>query len=254
MKRTCITLCLALMSMTAMWGETVATSPDGRIVVDFEVKDDRPMYSVLYDGQVAIAPSAMGLHTNMGDYTGELAWNASAVRKGEFAGSYTLPSIKAGTEHNFLYSHSVLSLSQKERPVMEIEFMVSNRDVAFRYTILPRRDARCCVVTSEATSFCVSADARAFLAPQSYPMGGFARTTPSYETKYSLGEPVGRNGWGNGYTFPCLFEVPNADEAKNLWILISETGTDGTYVGCRLLGERGGRYRIGLPARSDCLK
>ena len=251
MKRICITLCLALMGLMAMRGETIATSPDGRIVVDFEVKDGRPSYSVLYDGQVAISPSALGVQTNMGDYTCDLSWNASELRKGELTGTYALPSIKVGAEHTYLYNSSVLVLYQKERPVMEIEFVVGNTDVAFRYTILPRRDTRCCVVTSEASSFCISTDARGFLAPQSYPMGGFARTSPSYETKYSLGEPVGRNGWGNGYTFPCLFEVSHADEAKNLWVLISETGTDGTYVGCRLLGERDGKYRIGFPMEGE---
>ena len=198
MKRIYITLCLALMGLMAMRGETIASSPDGRIVVDFEVKEGRPMYSVLYDDQVAIAPSALGVQTNIGDYTCDLTWNPSEVRKEEFSGTYTLPSIKVGAEHAYQYNRSALMLSQKERPVMEIEFMVSNSDVAFRYTILPRRDTRCCVVTSEASSFCISPDARAFLAPQSYPMGGFARTTPSYETKYGLGEPVGRNGWGNG--------------------------------------------------------
>ena len=74
MKRICITLCLALMGVMAMRGETIASSPDGRIVVDFEVKEGRPMYSVLYDGQVAIAPSALGVQTNMGDYTSDLTW------------------------------------------------------------------------------------------------------------------------------------------------------------------------------------
>lgn len=57
-----------------------------------------------------------------------------------------------------------------------------------------------------------------FLCPQSAPMGGFARTSPSYETPYTPDAPVGENGWGNGYSFPCLFR--NGD---NGWTLISET-------------------------------
>ncbi|MBQ5693916.1 MAG: glycoside hydrolase family 97 catalytic domain-containing protein, partial [Bacteroidaceae bacterium] len=101
------------------------------------------------------------------------------------------------------------------------------------------------------STFRVSEHALTYMTPQSYPMGGFARTTPSYETKYTLGEPVGRNGWGNGYTFPCLFEVPNDDEARKMWILVSETGTDGGYVGCRLMGGNGGEYRIGFPMEGE---
>ena len=46
----------------------------------------------------------------------------------------------------------------------------------------------------------------------------FARTSPSYETSYTVDDVTGKNGWGNGYTFPCLFK--NEDKG---WILISET-------------------------------
>ena len=82
-------------------------------------------------------------------------------------------------------------------------------------------------------------------------MTGFARTAPSYETSYTLDDQPGKNGWGEGYTFPCLFKVPyvatesqqtgqkkqKAQQPQTAWLLISETGTDGGYVGCRLLCE-----------------
>lgn len=245
------TLCLALMSFAMARAEVIVSSPDGRISVDFEMKDGKPTYSVLYDGQVAIAPSALGLKTNMGDYTQRLKWDKEKERTGEQHGSYVLPSLKEGQEHNFKMNTAILQFSQRERPVMEVEFRVSNRDVAFNYTLLPQRDTRSCVITEEASAFRVADNALTFMAPQSNPMTGFARTMPSYETKYTLGEPVGKNGWGNGYTFPCLFEVPNADKEKALWILVSETGTDGDYVGCRLLGGNGGEYRIGFPMEGE---
>jgi hypothetical protein len=231
--------------------EVVVSSPDGRISVDFQMSDGSPMYSVIYDGQVAILPSALGLKTTMGDYTRELSWQKERTVTGEYTGTYALPSIKVGSEHSYRYNQVILPLLQKERPAMQIEFRVSNTDVAFRYILHTKRDTRSCVITSEASTFRVSEHALTYMTPQSYPMGGFARTTPSYETKYTLGEPVGRNGWGNGYTFPCLFEVPNDDEAHNMWILVSETGTDGGYVGCRLMGGNGGEYRIGFPMEGE---
>ena len=260
-------MCLALMSLTVAQAEVIVSSPDGRINVDFEMKGDKPYYSVLYDGQVAIEPSALGLKTNMGDYTQNLTWNKDRQMTGENTGSYILPSLKEGQEHEFLFKTAKLQFSRKANPaaqenarprsrrdhgpVMEIEFFVSNRDVAFRYTVLTQGDTRSCVITEEASAFRVADNALTFMAPQSNPMTGFARTMPSYETKYTLGEPVGKNGWGNGYTFPCLFEVPNADKAKALWIMVSETGTDGDYVGCRLLGGNGGEYRIGFPMEGE---
>ena len=86
-------------------------------------------------------------------------------------------------------------------------------------------------------------------------MGGFARTSPSYETPYTCDDAIGKNGWGEGYTFPCLFKVPLTSNPSPLasanWVLISETGTDGGYVGCRLLNEQGGTYRIGFPQAGE---
>lgn len=251
MKKRYVALCLAMASILGGKAEVVVSSPDGRISVDFQMSDGSPMYSVIYDGQVAILPSALGLKTTMGDYTRELSWQKERTATGEYTGTYALPSIKVGGEHSYRYNQVTLPLLQKERPAMQIEFRVSNTDVAFRYILHTKRDTRSCVITSEASTFRVSEHALTYMTPQSYPMGGFARTTPSYETKYTLGEPVGRNGWGNGYTFPCLFEVPNDDEAHKMWILVSETGTDGGYVGCRLLGGNGGEYRIGFPMEGE---
>ena len=251
MKKRYVALCLAMASILGGKAEVVVSSPDGRISVDFQMSDGSPMYSVIYDGQVAILPSALGLKTTMGDYTRELSWQKERTVTGEYTGTYALPSIKVGGEHSYRYNQVTLPLLQKERPAMQIEFRVSNTDVAFRYILHTKRDTRSCVITSEASTIRVSEHALTYMTPQSYPMGGFARTTPSYETKYTLGEPVGRNGWGNGYTFPCLFEVPNDDDTHKMWILVSETGTDGGYVGCRLMGSNGGEYRIGFPMEGE---
>jgi hypothetical protein len=73
-------------------------------------------------------------------------------------------------------------------------------------------------------------------------MGGFARTTPSYETGYAADAPMGQNGRGEGFTFPCLFR-----EGNNGWLLISETGVSGRYCGSRLIGHPDGLYTIGFP-------
>ena len=77
---------------------------------------------------------------------------------------------------------------------MDVIFRVSNRDVAFRYRILPQRDTKVCVENEEASGFKLPEGTTTFLCPQSKPMGGFARTSPSYETSYSYDEPVGKNG------------------------------------------------------------
>ena len=118
--------------------------------------------------------------------------------------------------------------------------------VAFKYKMYPQKNTLSCIVKEEATSFVLPDGSTTFLCPQSKPMGGFARTSPSYETPYKADDTMGKNGWGEGYTFPCLFR--NSDKG---WILISETGVDSKYCGSRLLGHENGLYTIGFPQEGE---
>ncbi|MBR0167029.1 MAG: glycoside hydrolase family 97 protein [Prevotella sp.] len=244
-KRFMIGLGLLLAGMTAQ-AQTV-TSPNGKVAVILElVNGGQPYYRVLYEGQDVVERSALGLKTNIGDFTQGLV--LKDIVRNEVSDTYQLRNIKQScVDYEATEAVATYALKDKpEMPVMDIIFRVSDRDVAFRYRILPQKETRVCVVTEEASGFVLPEGATSFLCPQSKPMGGFARTSPSYETPYTCDEPVGKNGWGEGYTFPCLFKT-----AQNQWVLISETGTDGGYVGCRLLNEQGGTYRIGFPQEGE---
>ena len=242
------------------------TSPDGRITLNITVSDSRPTYSIHYDGREAIAPSPLGIVTNAGDYSQGLTMTGVDTR--DVKDQYSLSNIKQ-SQVTYEAREAVAHFEKGGKHVLDITFRVTDRDVAFRYTLLPvQRGPLSCVVQREETTFTLPATTTHFMAPQSKPMTGFARTAPSYETTYAIDEPVGSNGWGNGYTFPCLFKtttVPAASPSRKatvptgspageatLWVLISETGTDGSYVGCRLLGEEGGRYKIGFPQEGEC--
>ncbi|MBP5799052.1 MAG: glycoside hydrolase family 97 protein [Prevotella sp.] len=218
-------------------------SPDGKVSVSLELAEGKPSYSVSYQGQVLLNPSALGVVTNIGDYTQGLA--LKGIEQNKISETYSLRNIKQ-SHVDYEATEAVATYTQGGQPVMDIIFRVSNRDVAFRYKLYPKRDTRVCVIEREASGFALPDGTTTFLCPQSKPMGGFARTSPSYETSYTLDDPVGKNGWGEGYTFPCLFKV-----GEQGWVLISETGTDGSYVGCRLLNEQGGTYRIGFPQQGE---
>lgn len=245
MKKILIGLCLMLSFATAQ-AQTV-TSPNGKVAVILElVEGGQPCYRVLYEGQDVVERSAMGLKTNIGDFTQGLV--LKEITQKAVSDTYQLRNIKQScVDYEATEAVATYALREKpEMPVMDIIFRVSDRDLAFRYKILPQKETRVCVVTEEASGFALPEGTTSFLCPQSKPMGGFARTSPSYETPYTCDEPVGKNGWGEGYTFPCLFKT-----AQNQWVLISETGTDGGYVGCRLLNEQGGTYRIGFPQAGE---
>ena len=242
MKKTFLLSLLFLSSVTVVSAESVQ-SPDGHIGVELTLEDGTPRYQVSYDGQTLLAPSPLGIVTNMGDLSRQLTLAKSTIRKVE--DTYTLRNIKQSHIH-YEANELVAQYEQSGRPVLDIIFRVSNRDVAFRYKVYPVKETLVAVVKDEPTAFRFPEATTTFLCPQAKPMGGFARTSPSYETSYSLDQPVGKNGWGEGYTFPCLFKV--GDQG---WVLLSETGTDGSYVGCRLLNEQGGNYRIGFPQQGE---
>ncbi len=236
-------LFLSLMTSFTIMADNQVVSPDRKIVVRISTDEGRPHYNVTYQGQEVVKSSALGLVTNIGDYTQglvEKGFESKTVKD-----SYSLANIKQ-SRVDYEATEAVVRYEQDGKPAMDITFRVSNRDVAFRYTIYPKKETRVCVVEREASSFALPDGTTTFLCPQSKPMGGFARTSPSYETSYTLDEPAGKNGWGEGYTFPCLFRT-SADN----WVLISETGTDGGYVGCRLLNEQGNTYAIGFPQEGE---
>ena len=159
--------------------------------------------------------------------------------------TYELASIKKSKVH-YVANEAVFSFTQQGKTIYDVIFRISNNDVAFKYKMYPQGETLSCVVKQEVTGFVFPDGTTTFLCPQSKPMGGFARTSPSYETSYTADDAAGKNGWGEGYTFPCLFR--NGD---NGWVLVSETGVNGGYCASRLLGHKGGTYTIGFPQEGE---
>lgn len=220
------------------------SSPDGNIVVSLSSPDGHPQYSVSLGGKPFILNSPLGLLTNMGDLSSGMNMGNEALMA-YISDSYSLSNIKK-SKVNYVANSLIADFYKDGTNRYAIEFRVSNTDVAFRYIIYPFGETNVCVVNSEATGFKMPEGATTFLCPQMLPMTGFARTAPSYETHYDVDQEMGKNGWGEGYTFPCLFKNGNDG-----WMLISETGTDGSYVGCRLMGEANGLYTIGFPMNAE---
>ena len=246
MKRITVLLWV-FVSVIYAWADFSAQSPDGRIKLEVGMNDGKPFYRVTYDGQAMLADSPLGVVTNVGDFTHDL--ELSEVSQNDLHEQYQMRNIKQ-SQVNYEAREAVAQFNQKGRHVLDVIFRVSNRDVAFRYKLYSRRarggETLVAVVNDEASGFVMPEGTTTFLCPQSKPMGGFARTSPSYETSYTLDDQMGKNGWGEGYSFPCLFK--NGEKG---WLLISETGTDGSYVGCRLLNEGGANYKIGFPQAGE---
>ena len=225
------------------WGnatEKKLISPDGKLSVTLSDENGRPSYSVQYKGVSFLKSSPLGLVTNIGDFSQQMSMGEGIQTK-QIDESYELSTIKQRKVH-YVATEAIIPFVQQGRKVYDMVFRISNRDVAFQYKMYPQDKTFCCIIQQEATGFVLPEGTTTFLCPQSKPMGGFARTSPSYETPYTVDDTMGKNGWGEGYTFPCLFR--NNDKG---WILISETGVNGGYCGSRLLGREKGAYAIGFP-------
>ena len=245
MKRIILAAACILAAFQGFAEERSFTSPDGKVQVIVNDNAGKPTYSVNYDGVQFILPSPLGLNTSMGEYVSGMTLLPEKEAPKLIEEQYSVKTIKQ-SKVDYKATEAVFTFAKDDRPVFDVIFRVSDRDVAFRYMMYPHRDTRSAVIFSEATGFRLSSSATSFLCPQVKPGGGFAGTYPSYETSYTLDEPVGKNGWGEGYTFPCLFK--NEDKG---WILISETGVSSAYCASRLLGHEGGLYTIGFPQEGE---
>ena len=220
------------------------TSPDGKLVVTVADMDGRPSYSVSYDNVLFLKPSPLGMIANIGDFSSGMSLEKN-VSTNKIDETYELASIKK-SKVRYVANEAVFSFTQQGKTIYDVIFRISNNDVAFKYKMYPQGETLSCVVKQEVTGFAFPDGTTTFLCPQSKPMGGFARTSPSYETSYTADDVAGKNGWGEGYTFPCLFR--NGD---NGWVLVSETGVNGGYCASRLLGHKGGTYTIGFPQEGE---
>ena len=239
-----IVMAMLLASSVASAENKQITSPDGKLVVTVADMDGRPSYSVSYDNVLFLKPSPLGMIANIGDFSSGMSLEKN-VSTNKIDETYELASIKQ-SKVRYVANEAVFSFTQQGKTIYDVIFRISNNDVAFKYRMYPQGETLSCVVKQEATGFAFPDGTTTFLCPQSKPMGGFARTSPSYETSYTADDVAGKNGWGEGYTFPCLFR--NGD---NGWVLVSETGVNGGYCASRLLGHKGGTYTIGFPQEGE---
>ena len=242
-KRMMTAAALAFAVLTAFATEKSFQSPDGRMSVTVNDEGGVPTYQVVLDGTTFIERSPLGVKMNFGDLSQGLTLKDCQISivKDE----YSLKTIKQ-SHVSYEATEAVCQFEKQGKPALDVIFRVTGRDVAYRYKIYGgKKDMFSAVVESEASSFVLPQGTTTFLCPQVKPMGGFARTYPSYETAYTWDDQPGKNGWGQGYTFPCLFKTTAG------WVIISETGTDGNYVGCALQNDGGTKYSIAFPQKEE---
>lgn len=237
----------ASLSMTAVADNVQVSSPDGHIVLTLYNDAGRAEYDIVYDNHQMLTRSRLGFKSDLGDFSQNLT--LQEVERTGLDWNVEMSRVKASASQGGA-NGVVANYENADGRRFQVEFVVTNSDVAFRY-IIPRpkeNNPKCAVIYEETSSFNFPTQTTTFLCPQINPMTGWERTKPSYEEDYAADAPLTtKSRFGEGYTFPCLFRV--GDDG---WVLVSETGVTSAYCASHLSDyDAQTGYTIAFPMKGE---
>ncbi len=221
------------------------TSPDGQCAISVSLANGSLSYEVSRAGKMVIQKSPLGLRRDDQDFEYGIIFQSV----GKIENRREQYELFAGPQPrvNDLLNRRTLTFLNTNHAPIEIDLVASDEGVAFRYKF-PEKSSAIRVIESELTSFSIPQNARGWLQPF-HAAGPY---TPAYEDFYfhvSPGDPPpDSRAKAVGWAFPALFHVPDADT----WVLLTESGTDGSYCACHLGPDSSnGLYRIALPLADE---
>ena len=220
-------------------------SPDGKIQLKLHENNGKVSYDIRYAEEQFLENSPLGLKTSLGDFSSQLKFITSEVNTIE--NSYKLNRAKV-SHVDYKANELVSKFINENQDTLFVYFRISNRDVAYSYKLKSKEGRSNVKILEEASGFNLPDFATTYITPQALPMTGWMETKPSYEEEYTLGEKLGKpSTYGVGYTFPTLFKL-----GEKGWVLISETGVDGSYPGSRLSeSSSDGVFSIKFPQEGE---
>lgn len=164
--------------------ETVV-SPNGNVVVSFDLREGRPVYSVAYKGTPIVAESRLGLvldsENGRNDFS-SFSYNASEANKLSLAEGFELSSVERSTfdetwtpvwgEETSIrnnYNELAVTLTQQafDRHIV-IRFRVYNDGLGFRYEFPQQKNLNYMVIKEEKTQFAMTGNHYAYWIPGDY--------------------------------------------------------------------------------------
>lgn len=162
-----LTLALAATASTAMAAD-VLTSPDGNIVVTFDMlKGGIPAYEMTYKGQSVIKSSRLGLVFK--NFNADADFRITGLDRSESRGNWA-PVWGENSTIDDNYNAMTVQLMKKvdgRTFEMDIEFRAYDDGIGFRY-LLPASDGTELTLTDEATQFAMASDMTAWWIPGDY--------------------------------------------------------------------------------------
>jgi alpha-glucosidase len=236
----------SVLAATNSWS---LASPNGRCVISVSLGDDgTPSYQVHLGGKLVILRSPLGVRRDEEAFDRGLALYDPGKAESRKEAYDLFVGVAPRIEHTLNYRSILFRTATNARLI--IDLTASDEGVSFRYRFADSMPG-VRVLQAELTGFRVAQNARGWLQPY-HAAGPY---TPAYEDFYfnvSPGDPPPQSrAKPIGWCFPALFHVPEAAA----WVLLTESGTDGSYCGCHLAADSsGGLYRIAFPAADEATK
>ena len=150
MKHLFSVLTLVLMPLSVLADDsTVVKSPNGALAVKLECAE-LPTYSITLNDAPMLDASPLGLVANFGDFSRGM--KVTGCKVDTVADTYAMNRSKASSM-SYKATHLVWSLENADKQQIQVEFMVTDNDVAFRYFIPKDGETGSVRVMDEATGF-----------------------------------------------------------------------------------------------------
>ena len=159
---------LAALAVAACAPKTSVTSPDGSIVLDFQLNEGIPLYSVSVDGKPFMAPSVLGLSADVNLSDGFRLVSSKTSRHKE---TWTQPW---GENKTITDNHRELAVKlANDVSQLTLRFRVFDDGLGFRYEVSADKDT--VVITDELSQFNLACDGTSWSIPANW---------DSYEQEY----------------------------------------------------------------------
>ncbi len=224
-------------------------SPDKRCEISISLNQSGELsYEVFHAGKPVLFESPLGLRRDDQSFDRGLAFLSSGNIETRREVYELFAGVTPRVDHTL--NRRSLSFRNPNNAVIILDLAAGNEGVAFRYRF-PDESRELHTLRVERTGFNVSSSAQGWLQPY-HAAGPY---TPAYEDfffKVLPGEPPPQSrARPLGWSFPALFHLPK----PAVWVLLTESGTDGSYCACHLGADSSnGVYRIAFPAADEATK
>ncbi len=223
----------------------LSKSPDGSITFTLEMtasdstQSGSLIYSISQNGATVVQPSPLGIERDDQSFRHNLTLVDRTVTA--IDETYELHNGKQSTGHSHANQVTFSFVNENDAP-LDLFVRVANDGVAFKY-VFPDSASSRKTVTQEFTGFSIPAG-KAYIMPYDEP----TQYTPAYENYYEVYDVGAPSPTETGWAFPALFEI---NDGAN-FVLLTESGLDGSYCGTRLNKEApNGLYSVRFPEEAD---